>query len=106
MNQHPSRPSGSGNKGRRLRRGPIAWMAQNSIAANLLMVLLLGGGIWSAMTIQKEVFPQFLLDIVEVSVEPLPKKSNRESCAPSKKPFVAWKAFAKSPVRLGKVAGA
>lgn len=50
------------------RRGPIAWMAQKSIAANLLMFLLLGGGVWSAFTIQKEVFPQFQLDIVEVSV--------------------------------------
>jgi multidrug efflux pump subunit AcrB len=50
------------------RRGPIAWMTQNSIAANLLMMLLLGGGIWSAITMQKEVFPNFLLDNVEVSV--------------------------------------
>jgi len=50
------------------RHGPIAWMACNPIAANLLMVLLLGGGIWSAFTIQKEVFPQFLLDVVEVRV--------------------------------------
>jgi len=50
------------------RRGPIAWMAQKSIAANLLMFLFLGGGIWSAFTIQKEVFPQFQLDVVEVSV--------------------------------------
>jgi len=48
--------------------GPIAWMAKNSIAANLLMVILLGGGVWSATTIQKEVFPQFQLDIVEVYV--------------------------------------
>ena len=50
------------------RRGAIAWMAQNSIAANLLMLLLLAGGIWTAFNIQKEVFPQFQLDIVEVSV--------------------------------------
>ena len=50
------------------RRGPIAWMAQKSIAANLLMFLFLGGGVWSAFTIQKEVFPQFQLDVVEVSV--------------------------------------
>lgn len=48
--------------------GPIAWMARNAIAANLLMLLLLGGGIWSAFAIQKEVFPQFQLDIVEVAV--------------------------------------
>ena len=49
-------------------RGAIAWMAHNSIAANLLMMLLLGGGIWSAIVIQKEVFPQYQLDIVEVTV--------------------------------------
>ena len=46
----------------------IAWMAQHSIAANLLMILLIGGGIWTAFNIQKEVYPQFDLDIVNVSV--------------------------------------
>ena len=50
------------------RRGPIGWMTHNSIAANLLMMLLLGGGIWTAITMQKEVFPNFLLDTVEISV--------------------------------------
>lgn len=49
-------------------RGFIAWMAQNSIAANLLMIILLGGGVWATTTIQKEVFPRFQLDIVEVNV--------------------------------------
>ncbi|MCS7467269.1 efflux RND transporter permease subunit [Stieleria sp. ICT_E10.1] len=49
--------------------GAIAWMARNSIAANLLMIILLGGGVWSAAVIQKEVFPQFELDIVEVRVD-------------------------------------
>lgn len=48
--------------------GPIAWMARNSIAANLLMLILLVGGFWTAVTTQKEVFPQFQLDIVEVEV--------------------------------------
>jgi multidrug efflux pump subunit AcrB len=48
--------------------GPIAWMARHSIAANLLMVLLLLGGVWTAFTIQKEVYPQFDLDMVSVSV--------------------------------------
>ncbi len=43
-------------------------MARNSIAANLLMFLLLGGGLWSAYAIQKEVFPQFQLDVVEIRV--------------------------------------
>ncbi len=50
------------------RLGPIAWMAQNSIAANLLMIILLGGGIYTALTMQKEVDPDFALDIVEVVV--------------------------------------
>lgn len=57
------------NSNSRQFRGPIAWMARNSIAANLLMFILLGGGIWSAAAIQKEVFPQFELDIVEVRVD-------------------------------------
>ncbi|MDR8393188.1 efflux RND transporter permease subunit [Aliifodinibius sp. S!AR15-10] len=48
--------------------GPIAYMARNPIAANLLMIILLGGGIWTMFNIQKEVFPQFQLDIVEVNV--------------------------------------
>ena len=43
-------------------------MARHSIAANLLMILLLAGGVWSAINIQKEVFPEFELDIVTVGV--------------------------------------
>ena len=49
-------------------KGGIAYMAHNTIAANLLMIILLGGGIWTMFNIQKEVFPQFQLDIVNVSV--------------------------------------
>ena len=52
----------------RERSGPIQWMARNSIAANLLMVILIGGGLWTSFQIQKEVFPQFEMDIVRVSV--------------------------------------
>ena len=48
--------------------GPIAWMARQSIAANLILALMLGAGFWTALNIQKEVFPQFQLDVVEVSV--------------------------------------
>jgi multidrug efflux pump subunit AcrB len=48
--------------------GPIAWMARNPIAANLLMLLLLGGGFWTASRIQKEVYPAFELDTVDVQV--------------------------------------
>ena len=49
-------------------RGLIAWWARNSIAANLLMWVLLGGGIYTAFNIQKEVFPEFAVDVVEVEV--------------------------------------
>ncbi|MFB6272955.1 MAG: efflux RND transporter permease subunit [Salinibacter sp.] len=48
--------------------GPIAFMAQNPIAANLLMVILIGGGLWTAYNMQKEVFPQYQLGVVQVSV--------------------------------------
>src|SRR6056297_273814 len=48
--------------------GAIAFMAQNPIAANLIMIILLGGGIWTMFNIQKEVFPEYQLDIVDVSV--------------------------------------
>ena len=51
-----------------LRKGMLAWMARKPIAANLLMCLLIAGGFWTALNIQKEVFPQFQLDIVNVSV--------------------------------------
>ena len=48
--------------------GPIAWMVKNPIAANLAMVILLAGGVWTALTMQKEVQPRYELDYVDVSV--------------------------------------
>ena len=48
--------------------GPIEWMARNSVAANLMMILLLAGGFWMATQVQKEVFPQFELDMVQIKV--------------------------------------
>jgi multidrug efflux pump subunit AcrB len=58
----------SGSRERRGWVGPIEWMARNSIAANLMMILLLAGGFWMAGQVQKEVFPEFQLDLVQVSV--------------------------------------
>lgn len=49
-------------------KGPIEWMAKNSIAANLLMVILLAGGVFMAIAVQKEVFPEFEMNIIEVQV--------------------------------------
>ncbi len=48
--------------------GSIAWMAQRPIAANLAMIVLLLGGVWALAGMQKEVYPQFLLDTVQISV--------------------------------------
>ena len=36
-------------------RGPIAYMARNSIAANLMMIILVAGGVWMTGHMQKEV---------------------------------------------------
>ncbi len=48
--------------------GPIAWMARNHVAANLLMALILVGGIVGLLQVKQEVFPEFDLDAVLVSV--------------------------------------
>jgi multidrug efflux pump subunit AcrB len=49
-------------------RGAIAWMAGNPVAANLLMLVFLLGGAITTFRIQKEVFPDFSLDKVNISV--------------------------------------
>ena len=49
-------------------KGPLAWMAGNSVAANLLMAVLLIGGLLLAMNVKQEVFPEFSMDMVNVSV--------------------------------------
>jgi multidrug efflux pump subunit AcrB len=43
-------------------------MAGNSVAANLIMLLFLVGGLITALNIKQEVFPEFSLDMVSVSV--------------------------------------
>lgn len=49
-------------------RGLIGWMASNSVAANLLMLVFLLGGLITLPRIRQEVFPEFDLDIVTVNV--------------------------------------
>lgn len=49
-------------------KGLIAWFARNSVAANLLMWLLIVGGLFGAFSIQKQVFPSFEIDIINVRV--------------------------------------
>jgi len=39
-------------------KGLIAWFARNSVAANLLMIIILVGGIFTISTINKQMFPR------------------------------------------------
>lgn len=48
--------------------GLLSWFATNSVAANLLMLLLVGGGLVMSFMIKKEVFPEFNLDEIAVTV--------------------------------------
>jgi multidrug efflux pump subunit AcrB len=46
----------------------IAWFTRNGVAANLVMLILVIGGIASYLTVKRELFPQFSLDIVTIRV--------------------------------------
>ena len=50
------------------KRGPISWMAGRSVTANLLMLVLLIGGFIMGQNISKDVFPDFELDLVTISL--------------------------------------
>jgi len=50
-------------------KGPIAWFTENHVAANLLMLFCLLGGIITAFTMKVEVFPETSLDKITVQVE-------------------------------------
>lgn len=56
------------DSGSPVEKGPIAWMAGNSVAANLVMVVFLLGGLFMAFNIKQEVFPEFDLDIININV--------------------------------------
>lgn len=58
-------------------KGPIAWMACNPIAANLLMLLVMVAGIYAIATIKKEVFPSFPSETLTITV-PYPGSSPAE----------------------------
>ncbi len=46
----------------------LAWFARNGVAANLLMVLIVLGGLSSLGVIHKQVFPEFPSDLLSVTV--------------------------------------
>ncbi|MHC4551787.1 MAG: efflux RND transporter permease subunit [Planctomycetota bacterium] len=58
-------------------KGPIGWMTNNRVTPNLMMIVLILGGLWFASNIKQEVIPEFDLDMVKVMV-PYPGSSPEE----------------------------
>lgn len=48
--------------------GPISWMIYNRVTPNLLMLFLIIGGLFMSTKIRQEVFPEFELDLVTISI--------------------------------------
>ncbi|MEE8408170.1 MAG: efflux RND transporter permease subunit, partial [Myxococcota bacterium] len=49
-------------------RGLLAWMATNVVAANLLMLVFIGGGLIVGSKVKREIFPHFDLGAVVIEV--------------------------------------
>jgi multidrug efflux pump subunit AcrB len=64
-------------EGRELKGGVISWMARNPVASNLLMAVLLLGGLIVGSRVKQEVFPEFTIDAVQIRV-PYPGASPEE----------------------------
>ncbi|MDP7592569.1 MAG: efflux RND transporter permease subunit [Litorilituus sp.] len=58
-------------------KGLIAWFARNSVAANLLMVFILVGGMLTAFTIDKQMFPQVKINWISYTA-PYPGAAPQE----------------------------
>lgn len=50
------------------KKGIISWFARNSVAANLLMICIIVGGLLTALTINKKMMPDIKLNLISVSV--------------------------------------
>lgn len=48
--------------------GIVRWMTLNHVASNIVMMVLLLGGLAATLSIKQEVYPSFQLDIVDISV--------------------------------------
>lgn len=53
----------------------IAWFAQNKVAANLLMILILFAGLFSAQSTKKAILPNINMDVVMITI-PYPGASS------------------------------
>ncbi len=50
------------------KKSPIGWMIENSVVANILMILLLLGGLAALFFVKQEVFPDYERDEVQIRV--------------------------------------
>jgi len=50
------------------KKGVLSWFASNHVAANLLMALVIVAGLLTIFTIKMEIFPEFSLDMITVTV--------------------------------------
>ena len=50
------------------KKGLLGWFATNHVAANLLMFLIITSGLLTVLSIKNEIFPEFSLDIITISV--------------------------------------
>ena len=57
--------------------GPVAWMASNPVAANLLLLIVVVAGLFAIETMDKEVFPTFPSETFTITV-PYPGSSPEE----------------------------
>lgn len=57
--------------------GLIAWFARNTVAANLLMIIILVAGALSVFTVRKQMFPEVELNIISIQV-PFPGAAPQE----------------------------
>ena len=48
--------------------GPVAWMARHSVAPNLLMLVLILGGLFMSTKIKQEYLPSVERDTITVSI--------------------------------------
>ncbi len=49
-------------------KGAVKWMVHNHVAANLLMIVLVAGGLIRMHSIKQEVFPEISLDTIRITV--------------------------------------
>ena len=65
-------------------KGIISWFARNGVAANLLMIIIAGAGLFSVSGVKKEIFPEFSLDIITIQVAYPRRQKQRTPPAPTR----------------------